>query len=154
MRRLFLWCLVAVGLAVAMPMQAATGRVIKMLPFFLDLMGRHALSPSLYERDAYQAYLRENPDKRSAVLFEVQWKTKGPAWEPLKIRLELRGSSRGNVPTQTILEKFVQKQGRFSQWTDLTLQGAEYTTLGDVTAWRATLWEGDQLLGEQKSFLW
>ena len=34
---------------------AATGSVIKVLPQFLDLKGRTALSPSLYDRDAYQA---------------------------------------------------------------------------------------------------
>jgi len=26
--------------------------------------------------------------------------------------------------------------------------------LGEVTAWRVTLWEDTQLLGEQRSFLW
>jgi hypothetical protein len=154
MRRIFFWCFVTLGLAVAMPAQAATGRVIKMLPFFLDLQGRHALSPSLYERDAYQAYLREHPDKRSAMLFDVQWKVKGPPWGPLKIRVELRGSAQGNVPTEAVLEKSVELRGHFSHWTGLTLQGTDYTNLGELTAWRATLWEGDELLGEQKSFLW
>ena len=49
-------------------------RVVKVLPHFLDLQGRHTLSPSLFERDAYQALLRKNPGQRSAVRFDVQCK--------------------------------------------------------------------------------
>ena len=154
MRRLIFCLLMAGGLAVAMPMQAATGKVLKMLPFFLDLQGRHALSPSLYERDAYQAYLRQHPEKRSAMLFDVQWKVKGAPAGSLKIRIELRGSAQGNLPKEAVLEQSVEPGGRFSHWTGLKLQGAQYIELGDLTAWRVTLWDGGQLLGEQKSFLW
>ncbi len=32
---------------------AASARIAKVLPQLLDLEGRHALSPSLYDRDAY-----------------------------------------------------------------------------------------------------
>ena len=154
MRRWFIFLLVASALLAALPAPAATGRVIKMLPFFLDLQGRHSLSPSLYERDAYQAYLREHPEKRSAMLFDVQWKLKGAPAGPLKVRVELRGSAQGNLPKQAILEKSVEAGGHFSHWTGLKLEGGQYVELGNVTAWRATLWDGDELLGEQKSFLW
>ena len=34
---------------------AQTGRVVKVLPLYLDLKGRDAISPSLFDRDAYQA---------------------------------------------------------------------------------------------------
>ena len=44
--------------------------------------------------------------------------------------------------------------GWLSHWTKFELVGAEYKDFGRVTAWRATLWEGDRLLSEQKSFLW
>ena len=64
-------CLLAVS------MEAVPARVMKVLPQFLDTNGVHTLSPSLYERDAYQAYLREHPDKRSGIRFEVHWR-KGP----------------------------------------------------------------------------
>ena len=37
---------------------AATGEVVKVLPFLLDTHGQIAKSPSLFDRDAYQAYLR------------------------------------------------------------------------------------------------
>jgi hypothetical protein len=133
---------------------AATGRVLKVLPHFLDLQGRHATSPSLFDRDAYQAYLRLHPDQRSAVRFDVEWKTKGPPDSPLKIRAELRGVARGNLPSELTIENAVVPGGWFSHWTSLTLRGEDYTKLGEITAWRVTLWEGTRLLGEQKSFLW
>ena len=37
---------------------ARPGKISKVLPHWLDLQGRHTLSPSLLERDAYQAKLR------------------------------------------------------------------------------------------------
>jgi hypothetical protein len=134
--------------------EAATGRVIKVLPHFLDLKGRHSLSPSLFERDAYQAHLRQHPEERSTMRFDVQWTTKGGVWEPLKLRLELRGIAQGNLPKQLVLEQPVQPGGWFSHWTGLKLSHEQYVGLGEVTAWRVTLWEGSEMLGEQKSFLW
>src|ERR1035437_11201808 len=77
-------------------LEAATNRIIKVLPHFLDLLGRQSLSPSLYERDAYQARLRANPDQRSALQFDVQWKAKVKDTARLKLRLEARGS-KGHV---------------------------------------------------------
>ena len=153
MRRVFAVILTVAGL-VAWPAFAATGRVIKVLPTFLDLQGKHALSPSLYERDAYQAFLRKHPEQRSGMRFDVEWKTRGGVFEPLKLRVELRGVAKGDVPGTTTLETVLKPGGWFNRWTCLKLTGEDYRRIGDVTAWRVTLWEGDQLLSEQKSFLW
>jgi hypothetical protein len=151
MRRPFLFLLLCCLWAA--PVQAATGRVIKVLPHFLDLQGRHTLSPSLYERDAYQAKLRQHPEERSGMRFDVQWKAATTA-PPLKLRVELRGTARGELPAKTVLETTVKPGGWFSHWTSLPLKGAEYEKIGEVTAWRVTLWEGDRLLSSQNSFLW
>src|SRR4051794_27759394 len=145
---LVLWCL-ALGSVAA----AAEGRVIKVLPQFLDLQGQHTLAPSLYDRDAYQKFLSTHPAKRSGLRFAVQWKAKAPEAGQLKLRLELRGVAQGNLPKQMTLEDKIQPGGWFSHWSDLTLTGDAYREFGDVTAWRVTLWDADQLLGEQKSFL-
>lgn len=141
-------------LAASTPAEAATGRVVKVLPHFLDLEGRHSLSPSLYDRDAYQSFLRQHPEKRSGVRFDVQWKARGRSATPLKLRLELRGTALGDLPPTTTLEKEVQAGGWFSHWISFPLTGEEYKAFGDAAAWRVTLWEGDQRLGEQQSFLW
>ena len=154
MRRFLFLILLCGGLAVALSASAATGKVIKVLPHFLDLKGRHTLSPSLYARDAYQAQLRQHPEQRSGVRFDIQWKTSGPVYAPLKLRVELRGTAKGDLPSRAVLVSEVKPGGWFSHWRSLPLTGEDYQKLGEVTAWRVTLWEGDQMLGEQKSFMW
>lgn len=134
---------------------AATGKVIKVLPQFLDLKGRHALSPSLYDRDAYQAYLRQTSITNvSGMRFAVQWKASGASADALKLRVEVRGITHGEVPPKIVLEQPVKSGAWFSHWASLPLTGDNYKKIGEVTAWRATLWDGDQMIGEQKSFLW
>ena len=56
---------------------AADGKVIKVLPHLLDQAGRHSLSPSLFERDAYQAELRKHPEKVSGLRYDVRWRIRG-----------------------------------------------------------------------------
>jgi hypothetical protein len=153
-RRNVFWAIALSYLTLAVGASAATGRVIKVLPHFLDLKGQHALSPSLFDRDAYQAYLRLHPLERSGIRFDVQWKMRGSAWEQLKVRVEMRGSARGAPPVEEVLEQVVEPAGWFSKWASLSLTGDEYRRFGELTAWRVTLWEGKQLLGERKSFLW
>src|SRR2546421_12621523 len=104
---LFLMCAAA---------SAATGRVIKVLPQFLDLKGQHALSPSLYDRDAYQAYLRLHTNEVSGMRFAVQWKASGVGAPPLKLRVEILGVSHGELPPKMVLEQEVKPGGWFSHW--------------------------------------
>ena len=137
---------------------AIEGRVLKVLPQLLDKEGRNSKSPSLYDRDAYQAYLRLHPAQISALRFAVQWKAKAPESEPLRLRVEMRGMAHdlalGELPRETTLEQPVRQHHWFSHWTSVDLGAEQYKTFGEVTAWRVTLWDGDKLLGEQKSFLW
>ncbi len=103
---------------------AASGRIIKVLPQFLDLKGRHTLSPSLYDRDAYQAHLRTHPEERSGLRIAVQWKSTVPG--QYKLRLELRGRHEKDSTT-VIRESSERKRGLFSNWTYLLLEGGEST---------------------------
>ena len=144
--------LLILALLLAIPAaQAGSAKVLKVLPHYLDDKGRMALNPSLYARDAYQAHLRLNPGKRSGVKFDVNWRGRGLG--QLKLRLELRGA-RGQGPTTVTLEETVGSTGWFSKWTTLRFTEEQSKTLGELTAWRATLWSGDKLVAEQKSFLW
>ncbi len=132
---------------------AAGVRIKKVLSHYLDRQGRHTLAPSLFERDAYQAQLRQNPRDRSAMRFDVNWKAIGLSGSHLKLQLELRGS-KGNPAQPLVLETLVKAPALFSKWSALTLTGGTYEELGDLIAWRASLWNGEKLLAEQKSFLW
>jgi hypothetical protein len=146
---IFALCLVACA-----AVSAETGRVIKVLPQLLDLKGRHAVSPSLYDRDAYQAYLRIHTNEISGMRFAVQWKASKTSGTNLTMRVEIRGTAHGDLPPTITLQEPVKRSGWFEHWAYLKLDGDQFRRIGEVTCWRATLWDGDQLLGEQKSFLW
>src|SRR5438552_16933935 len=144
--RLWIICMAVFLSGVAASVSAASARIIKVLPHFLDQQGRHSLSPSLYDRDAYQARLRKNPQLRSGLRFDVQWRSAEKS--SLKLRVEMRGS-KGKALTQAVVEQTV-SQAAFSKWIGLTLSGEEYQKFGELAAWRATLWEGVKLISEEK----
>jgi hypothetical protein len=152
--RILLGFALALALAWTLPAQAAGGRVIKVLPQLLDLGGQHTVSPSLYDRDAYQAWLRQNPAKVSGLRFAIQYKAHGHPSGSFRLKVEIRGVAKGDLPSHEVLETTAKSTGWFSHWTDVRLTGESYTRIGTVTAWRVTLWDGDTLLAEQKSFLW
>ena len=152
MRR-FCFLLTLVCLILARTVSAADGKVLKTLPQFLDAKGRASRSPSLYERDAYQAWLRKHPADRAALRLAVQWKARGVDWKQMKLRAELRGAH-DNAMRVTTLEIPVRKNGLFSNWSEFKIQGEDFRKLGELVAWRVTLWEGDRQLASQQSFMW
>src|SRR2546426_5926419 len=121
------------------------------MPQFIDSQGRVALNPSLYERDAYQVYLRRHPAERGGLRFQVQWKS--ATLRQVTLRMELRGN-KAKQGTSLTLEEPIEHRGLFNSWSTITLRGEPYEKFGELSAWRATLWKGDQMLSEQKSFLW
>lgn len=127
-------------------------RIVKVLPQLLDQRGRSSINPSLFDRDAYQLFLRENPEEISALRFEIQYKTheiKGP----LTLRLELRGSKTA-IGKQHVFETEVQPGGFFSKWGRIQLNRTMSEEIGSLVAWRASLVQDSIVLAEQESFLW
>ncbi len=131
----------------------SSGKIFKVLPHFVDQKGRHSLSPSLYERDAYQALLKKTPELISTIRFDVQWNARSASKESLKLRIELRGSKLKSK-NPLILEQDVLRKGIFAHWSAMVLDKEKYRDLGEVVSWRATIWAGERQLAEQKSFLW
>jgi hypothetical protein len=129
------------------------GRIIKVLPLLMDTNGAVATTPSLFDRDAYQAWLLEHTNQVSGIRFDVCWKARHARHKTLTLRVELRGVGAGGMPTEAALEQTVTPK-IFHHWISLTLAGQNYKKLGTLAAWRATLWNGQQKIGEQKSFLW
>lgn len=162
--RLFLSLAVAVGCSAFPSAAIAKERIVKVLPFLLDRDGLHTRTPNLYDRDAYQLHLRRNPPLQSGMMFAMQIKARPTAERQIRVRLELRGVAKGNFPRQLIVDSYLPLRGGGSRWVYLTLKESEREFLGDVTAWRATLWEETDsreavpeqllLLAEQTSFLW
>lgn len=145
--------LIFVLLLLAPSVWGGEGRVVKVLPEFVDSKGRHALSPSLYERDAYQFILRKNPARQAGLSMAIQWKAKNVDWTNLTLRAEMRGLVGDTLHTIT-LEEPAKKTGHFGNWAELEIEGQTFRDFGQLVAWRVTLWEGGHQLGELKSFLW
>jgi hypothetical protein len=139
-------------LTLAFPSSAAPARILKVLTHLVDQQGRHTLSPSLFERDAYQSRLRKSPESVSGLRFDIQWKRGESRVRPLRMRVETRGAKAGAKPI--VVEREVDFRGLFTAWAKLPLSREQYLALGGVSAWRATLWDGEQMLDEVKSFLW
>jgi hypothetical protein len=139
------------GMVCGVGVEAGTTRITKVLPHLLDEKGRHTLSPSLYERDAYQAFLRKNPGQVSALRFDVRWKVRRGEAVDLRLRVEVRGSKEPSVYT---IEEGVERRPWYDRWSSVTLDGETLGEVGEVVAWRVTLWSGTRLLAEERSFLW
>ncbi|HEV2696284.1 MAG TPA: hypothetical protein VG347_25590 [Verrucomicrobiae bacterium] len=132
---------------------ADPGKVVKVLPFFVDKDGNIAKSPSLFDRDAYQAYLHVHTNEVNGIRYDVLWKTSKVEGEKVAVRMELRGALDGNLPKTKTLETEA-APGKTGDWTEVKFVGDEYKSFGPIVAWRATLWSGTNQVGEQKSFLW
>jgi len=132
-------------------MAAAEGKVVKVLPHLLDKAGRHSLSPSLFERDAYQAELRKHPERVGGIRYDIHWKVRGATTTKLRLRLQFRTSERAGFAPIVLETPVSAKSGG---WTGLSLDAETYRKAGNVQAWRATLLDGDTEIAEQRSFLW
>lgn len=153
MRPLRFLLLMAVLVLAGAPGFAATGEIIKVLPHYLDQQGRHTLSPSLFDRDAYQTRLRRSPELQSGLRFDVHWRARAKT-NVLALRVELRGVAQGGVPPEHALTAAV-KPGRLgARWSSLEIRGGDFRALGGVTAWRISLLAGEQVLSQQQSLLW
>jgi hypothetical protein len=131
----------------------APAKVLKVIPLYLDEEGRHALSPSLYERDAYQATLAKHPEQRAGVRYAIHWKLPKTESKSHVLRLELRGAKTHSTEA-LVLEMPAKPTSTFGRWTRFDLKGIDYHDLGAVIAWRASIYTGQECLAEQKSFLW
>ncbi len=140
--------LALVGIAATSP-----DRIIKVLPHLLDMEGRHSLSPSLYERDAYQAELRKHPGRVSGIRYDIQWRQGDVNKTHGRLQMELRCAGRA-LTNSLVLESDLTKIRRHGGWTHVQLDGDAYQKAGKVIAWRARLVDGSLVLAEQRSFLW
>jgi len=146
------WFNLVIGFCILMAVatHGAEARIVKVLPHYLDLKGRHTLRPSLYERDAYQAELRKNLPACSGLRFDVQWK--GRPLANLTLRVEARGTKDG--ATTLVTAEAPARAQWLAKWSSVTLKGDEFRKLGALVAWRVTLWKAGTQIGEQRSFLW
>lgn len=144
---------VALLMLAGVTVHAASGKIIKVLPHVMDLEGRHSVSPSLYDRDAYQAHLRRHPDQCSGLRFDIQWKAGETRGTQLILRVELVTET-SRIDRPILVERAVKAGVGLGRWSRLLLMGEDYRAAGRIIAWRATLWDGEERLSERRSFLW
>jgi hypothetical protein len=149
MRAILVLLLVLLGSAG--PVEAAGSKIKKVLIHFIDREGRHTDAPSLYERDAYQAYLRSHKDHRSGLQAAINWR--GLLKHSLTLRIQMRGMKDDKETKAEVSQTIIPHSG-WARWDKLTLRGEEYEKFGELIAWRVTVWDGEQLLAEQNSYLW
>jgi hypothetical protein len=97
--------------------------------------------------------LRQNPHERWALRFDVNWKAERVHRSNLKLRLELR-TSKGDFGKPVVIDAAVKAPLLFGRWSSLTLPREAYEGIGEIIAWRVSLWDGELMLAEEKSFLW
>ena len=146
---------IALLLLIGAPLKAdspESARVIKVLHHLIDAKGRNALAPSLFERDAYQVHLRENPELIAGSRFDIQFKARRSEG-PVRLRLEVRGSKTGLGNARAFeAEALPDRWG--SSWARITLDKATGDAIGTIVAWRAILVRDGVEIAEQQSFLW
>jgi len=144
-------CIGLLLVLVAAGCKTQSANIAKVLPHYLDQEGRHTQAASLFERDAYQAHLRANPDEVGGLRFDVHWSSTVYYLSGMRLKLELRGSRNPEVMT---FEQEVEKRPWYQRWTSIELAREDVDRLGEVVAWRVSLWDGDKELAERQSFLW
>jgi hypothetical protein len=147
----WLLAMLGLGLGAGVAVEAAAAKISKVSPHLVDREGRHTRSPSLYERDAYQAHLREHPEEVRGLRFDVHWRASRELAEGLRLRIELRGTGQPEVIT---LERPVERRPWYDRWSRVALNEETFGRLGRLIAWRVSLWRGPQMIAEQRSFLW
>jgi hypothetical protein len=131
---------------------AAEQRVIKVLPHLMDKEGRIAKSPSLFERDAYQQWLRENPDQQSGVRYDILWQSYISGEYTLK--LELLGRVENGRANARTVELKLDVKDRLRHWNHIKFEGEEFHGFGQIVAWRVSIWQDGEILAKEQSFLW
>ena len=149
-----LWGLVLSCLCLTAKDSKSNSRVLKVLPHYLDSKGLHTVSPSLFERDAYQAHLKDHPELVSTMRFDVHCRMDLPDLSDMKVRVEARFGKGNSIDTMETSAPIKRPRWGKRSWTRVTLDQEAFDAQARLIAWRVTLWQGDTLLASQTSFLW
>jgi hypothetical protein len=94
-----------------------------------------------------------SPSERRARIgnyYAAHWRAAQPG-QPATVRLEFR---QANTGSKTHVQEVALPAAGARNVTNFNIIGEAYQTGGRVVAWRLTVAQGDQLIGEESSFLW
>lgn len=147
--------LVTASCASGPPVADTGGKIWKVKYFRLQNIAQPQVitDPAVaFEREyyLYGAITLKQREARQGSYYAIMWKVTDRT-QPVKVRFEYRQQATGlAVKTK---ETEINAADR-NNVTRFQVNGAEYDTYGPVTAWRATLVRGKQVLSESKSYLW
>ncbi|MES2308360.1 MAG: hypothetical protein V4507_05820 [Verrucomicrobiota bacterium] len=112
----------------------------------------HGNAPLEFERKywMYGAVTQEQIDARKGQYFVISWANKG-AVRNVEARLEYRQSKTKDI-VRTLSLHYPSAGG--TNRSQFSVLGKAYQEGGEIQSWRFTLWSGDELLAETKSFIW
>lgn len=119
---------------------------------YIDIQGNATDAIGNFSLKArYQKEIESTP-RVSGMRFHVMWGA--PSDRPISVKLETRGldGNTGKEIRQAWVQAYPIDAHRGTTVFDII--GESWKKQGKMMAWRATLWQGGQVMAERKSFLW
>ncbi|MBP5761162.1 MAG: hypothetical protein J6W90_07285, partial [Verrucomicrobia bacterium] len=91
--------------------------------------------------------------KCSTIRFDVHWRNTLKNFDDLSITVEMRGA-KTNSPTISFSEKISPRKSIWSHWTKIRIPEESFQELKGLAAWRVLIKDGDEVLKEERSFMW
>ncbi len=99
---------------------------------------------------SYGAITEEQKEAVRGQIYVISWRNEGPP-DRFIARFEYRQTkTRDRIKVQTLDHPAVNGNVR----SIFKVTGSEYRQDGPVESWRFTIWRGNKIVGEEKSFIW
>ena len=146
--------LLATGCTTENPVSRGGFAVLKVNRTLLDPLGHETdVVGNLKGEAVYQYALRHDPNRQTGARFHIKWKSPKRA-ERIRLVLELQGLSTTNESTRATLTANQPDMDGWAEWTTVDITGEQFKKLGEIMAWRVTLYSGDRVMAEQPSANW
>jgi hypothetical protein len=146
--------ILAAGCATENPVSRGGFAVLKVNRTLLDQFGHETdVVGDLQGQAAYQYDLRHDPFRQRGARFHIKWKAPRRA-ERIRLVLDLQGLNPANESTRATVAAHQPDMDGWAEWTTLDIKGQQFKKLGEIMAWRVTLYSGDQVMAELPSANW
>ena len=108
---------------------------------------------NLKEEADYQFLLRHEPTKQQGVRFHIKWKAPRHA-RSLRLQVEIRGLNAQNQTTSDVESLSLEENEGWAGWSTLEVTEKKFKKLGQITAWKITLFSGGQAKAVLPSANW
>ena len=131
-------------------------KVIKVNHEWIDSEGHtHAEIADFPAKAKYQKTL-DDTGKHSGIRFHIHWTTPSARLPHFAVKLEVQGydAKTQRETLETLLATYPKNPRFKSGWSRLDIKRDTLERLGDLMAWKVTLFQNGQFVAERKSFTW